>query len=87
MRLYFFLVALNASGKGQCGSGSFPSSPGVEVEMWLVVSVAGALERVWGKEIKDDGQSGVKWWTMVHRLDKGNRTQSPGCGMAREERK
>ena len=34
---------------------------GAEVGAWVVVSVAGVLERMWGKEIKDDGQSWVQW--------------------------
>lgn len=33
----------------------------------MVVSTIGVVERVWGKEIKDD-QSGVKW-TMVPQLE------------------
>ena len=40
---------------------------------WLVVSMAGVVEGVWGQEIKED-QSGVKW-TMVPQLDKGNMTK------------
>lgn len=53
---------------------------------WLVVSMAGVLERRRGRETKDDGQSGVKWWIkVVGRIRETG--QSPGCGTAREERK
>ncbi|XP_030884434.1 solute carrier organic anion transporter family member 3A1-like [Leptonychotes weddellii] len=51
---------LMTSGKGQCGSGSFPSSPGVEVETWLVVSVAGKLKG-FCKKTKFTYLFGTKW--------------------------